>query len=65
MKLDCEANTSLGDDLFARLGVDVRWEFIGALADEAGQAPAAPLQGEVPTLHFFSVGARLGATWYF
>jgi hypothetical protein len=64
-KIDCEANTALGDDLFARLGADVRWDVMGELRNAAGQAPVAPAQGAAPTMNFFSVGAKLGATWYF
>ena len=64
-KIDCEANTALGDDLFARLGVDARWDWIGELKTAGGQALPAPVGGAVPTLQFFSVGAKLGATWYF
>ncbi len=65
LKLDVEANTALGENLFARLGVDLRWEFIGALRDAGGGELAAPLGADAPTLHWFSAGARLGATWYF
>jgi hypothetical protein len=64
-KIDCEANTGLGDNLFARLGVDARWDGIGELNAAGGEPLQAPVGGSVPTLHFFSVGAKLGATWYF
>jgi hypothetical protein len=64
-KLDCEANTALGEDLFIRLGADARWEFIGELTNGGGNAAPTPLQGAAPTLHMFSVGAKLGLTWYF
>ena len=64
-KLDLEGNTALGEDLFARLGVDVRWDFIGDLKNAAGYTPQAPQDTPSPTLFFFGVGAKLGMTWYF
>jgi hypothetical protein len=65
MKLDCEANTALGEHLFARLGVDARWEFIGEVKTAAGLPLPGLVQTAAPTLQFFSVGAKLGATWNF
>jgi hypothetical protein len=65
MKLDCEANTALGEHLFARLGVDARWDFIGEVKTAAGQPLPGLVRTAAPTLHFFSVGAKLGATWNF
>ena len=62
--LDLEANTALGDDLFANLGVVVRWSGIGALTSENGMSPQASFAGET-TLQFFGVGARLGFSYYF
>lgn len=60
---DVEANTALGDHLFAYLGVDLRWEFIGKLKRNTSvpQGIAAAL----PTGNAFSIGARLGFSYYF
>jgi hypothetical protein len=60
-KLDLEANTALGDDFFAYLGGDIRWDFIGELESDTGQTDAGP----TPGLDFFDIGAKLGFTWYF
>jgi len=62
--LDLEANTALGDDLFAYLGVLARWSGIGALTSENGASPQANFASET-TLQFFGVGARLGFSYYF
>ncbi len=61
--LEFEASNALGDDLAVYLGVQARWDFIGDLKDNAGNAPLGNLG---PTsLNFFGIGARLGATYYF
>ncbi len=59
--LELEANTGLGESLFAHLGTQLRWEFVGELRNTAGQTP---LRGVSTTMHFFSIGARLGVTYY-
>ena len=61
---DLEANTALGEDLFAYLGVLVRWSGIGALTAANGAPPPASPNSET-TLQFFGLGARLGLTYYF
>jgi hypothetical protein len=60
--LDVEANTALGEDLFAYLGAVVRWSGIGALTADNGSAPQ--YSGDT-TLEFFGIGARLGLSYYF
>ncbi|MFN0158262.1 MAG: hypothetical protein ACKVRP_09360 [Bacteroidota bacterium] len=64
-KLEVEANTAISESFFAYLGGDIRWDFIGQLTNDAGNAPPSPRTATVPTLHFFSVGAKLGFTFYF
>jgi hypothetical protein len=59
--LELEGNTALGEKLFAHLGTQFRWEFVGELRNNAGQTP---LNAVSTTLHFFSIGARLGITYY-
>lgn len=60
--LELEGNTALGEDLFAHLGAQLRWEFVGELRDGAGRKPLATAS---TTLHLFSVGARLGMAYFF
>jgi hypothetical protein len=61
-KFDLEANTAFGEDLFGYFGADLRWEFIGTLTNGGSSVAAA---SPLPTLGFFSVGAKLGFTYYF
>lgn len=58
--LELEANTALGEHLYAHLGAQLRWDFIGELTNTAGK----PLNSFPTTLNFFSVGARLGMSYY-
>ncbi len=60
MLFDLEANTAFGDGLFGYLGLEVRWEFIGALTDSAGRPPGF---GET-TLTYFGIGIRFGFSYY-
>jgi hypothetical protein len=64
--IDLEANTAFGDHLFAYLGGNLRFEFIGklknnALASQTSQYGVVAL----PTANMFSIGARLGFSYYF
>jgi hypothetical protein len=59
-KLDLEANTAFGESFYAYLGVDFRFDFVGALHN--GQAN--PGTSATPTLDFFGAGAKLGFTFY-
>jgi hypothetical protein len=59
--IELEGNTALGDDVFAHLGTQIRWDFVGDLKNGAGQSPGGTF---ATSLHFFSVGARLGVTVY-
>lgn len=59
--LELEANTALGEHLFAHLGTQMRWDFIGELTNAAGKPPG----NFSTTFNFFSVGARLGMSYYF
>lgn len=60
--LELEGNTALSENLYAHLGAQMRWEFVGELRDGAGRKPLATAP---TTLHLFSVGARLGMSYYF
>jgi hypothetical protein len=63
--LEIEANTAFGDHLFAFLGGNIRWEFIGPLLDASGVSPGVASGGSGVTLHSFGAGARLGACYLF
>jgi hypothetical protein len=65
MVFELEANTAFGDHLFAFLGGNLRWEFIGGLLDGSGVSPGVASGGSGVTLHSFGVGARLGACYLF
>jgi hypothetical protein len=58
-KIEFEGNTAFGEHLYAFLGVDMRWSFIGELTNPSFTVLSPP------TLHFFGVGAKLGFTYYF
>ncbi len=62
---DLEANTALGESLFAYLGVIIRWEFISELTNANGKSPSATTGSSPTTLNFFGIGARLGFSYYF
>jgi hypothetical protein len=62
---ELEGNTAFGDHLFAFLGVNLRWSFIGALANTAGVSPVHTAGGGGTTLTFFGAGARLGMSYHF
>lgn len=62
VKLDLEANTAFGEDFYGYIGADLRLDFIGTLSDDG--SPGANI-GTLPTLHFFSLGAKFGFTYYF
>ena len=61
--VELEGNTALGESLYAHLGTQARWEFVGDLKNASGNSPTGSTTAT--TLHFFSVGARLGMTYYF
>lgn len=64
--LDVEGNTAFGEHVFAYLGVNLRWDFIGKLSNAQGMAPNLASAGvTAPTMQFFGLGARLGFTYYF
>jgi len=63
--LELEANTAFGDHLFAFLGANIRWEFVGRLGDASGTSPGLSSGGGAATLHAFGAGARLGACYLF
>jgi hypothetical protein len=63
--IELEANTAFGDHVFAYLGSDLRWEFIGKFKNPSGFQVSQPGVVPVPTGNSFSIGARLGFSYYF
>ncbi len=63
--LDLEANTAFGENVYGYFGGNLRWDFIGALTNGVGRTARLASMTSDPTLQFFSVGARLGFTYYF
>lgn len=63
---EAEGNTAFGESLYAYLGLNIRWEYIGTLTNVAGMGPySAGSAGTGTTMQFFGLGARLGFTYYF
>ncbi|MBI4536120.1 MAG: hypothetical protein HY708_07565 [Ignavibacteriae bacterium] len=62
--MDLEANTAFGESFYAYLGANLRWEFIGDLTNASGKSPGGVAASSATTLQFFSIGARLGFTFY-
>jgi hypothetical protein len=62
--LDLEANTAFGENFYAFLGANARWQLIGELSDRGGRSPGIAADGNRPALHVLGVGARLGFTYY-
>ncbi|MDH4070166.1 MAG: hypothetical protein OEV30_07055 [Ignavibacteria bacterium] len=60
-KLDLEANTAFGESFYAYIGGDLRFDFIGSLKPEDNANAGV---GITPGLGFFSIGAKLGFTFY-
>jgi hypothetical protein len=60
-----EANTALGDHLFACLSGTFRWSTTGALRNGTGVSPGNGRAGHGVTLGFIGVGARIGLSYQF
>jgi hypothetical protein len=62
--LQVEANTTLGDRLFAYLSGNFRWSTTSALKNADGLSPG-PGRSGAATLGFVSLGARIGLSYQF
>lgn len=62
---ELEANTAFGEHLYAFLGANLRWSFIGELTNPSGISPGRASGGGGTTLNFFAAGARIGLSYYF
>ncbi|MEW6509347.1 MAG: hypothetical protein AB1428_00160 [Bacteroidota bacterium] len=63
--VEIEANTAFGDNLYAYLGANLRWSFVGELVNRASLPPGRGSGGGGTSLNFFGVGARLGVSYFF
>jgi hypothetical protein len=63
--VDLEANTAFSENFYGYLGGNLRWDFIGKLTNGVGREASITATGPAATLHFFSLGAKLGFTYYF
>ncbi len=63
--LDLQGNTAISEHLFVHLGGQARWEFLGELRNGAGKSPGVNARGGAVKMNSFSVGARIGACYYF
>ncbi len=62
--LELQGNTAMSEDLFVHLGVQARWEFIGELRNAVDKSPGINAQGDPARMGWFSVGARIGMSYY-
>jgi hypothetical protein len=63
--LDLQGNSAISEHLFVHLGGQARWEFLGELRNAAGKSPGINARGGAVTMNSFSVGARIGVSYYF
>jgi hypothetical protein len=64
--LELEANTAFGDHLFAYLGADVRFEFVGSLTNDVNSSSSTGSRGLAqPTGKSIILGGRLGLSYIF
>jgi hypothetical protein len=64
--LELEANTAFGDHLFAYLGADVRFEFVGSLTNDMNSSSSTGSRGLAqPTGKSIILGGRLGLSYIF
>jgi len=65
MAMEVEGNTAFAEHVFVQLGVNARWEFVGALKNAADRAPGVNVRGDPVSMHQFGVGARIGFSYVF
>jgi hypothetical protein len=57
-------NSAIGEDLFIHLAGTMRLGMLGDLRNANGQSPGKGSDGSPATLNTFSVGARIGLSYY-
>ena len=65
LKLEAEGNTAFDDHLFAYIGVDARDNIMGELKDSKDNRLFIASRGSNAKMSFFSIGLKLGFTYYF
>ena len=63
LKLEVVGNTMFDESFYGYIGVDARWGFDEAFSTSDGSIPS--YQGTAPSLGFFNIGLKLGATVFF
>ena len=61
--LRVEGNTALSDNLYANIGVDLRYDLNGEPENDSGNKLSNVVQNEVVNMNTFSMGLRLGISY--
>jgi hypothetical protein len=61
--LRVEGNTALSDNLYANIGVDIRYDLNGEPENSSGNKLTNVVQNEVVNMNTFSMGLRLGISY--
>jgi hypothetical protein len=61
-KLEVVGNTKFDETFYGSIGVDLRWDFLGAL-ERRDPAVALNRTGELPSMNFFNAGIKFGVTF--
>ena len=61
--LRAEANTSLSQNLFANIGVDIRYDADGEPENDNGNSLVNNVEGETVNFNSFSIGIKLGVSY--
>ncbi|MFH0990986.1 MAG: hypothetical protein V1799_13310 [bacterium] len=61
-KLEAVGNTRIDKNFYGRIGLDIRWEFLGRFSRQDGSQLAAANGTLQPTMNFYSFGLKLGVT---
>lgn len=60
-----EGSTALGGNIYANIGVDLRYDMAGEPENNNNQKIFNPVTNETLKMNAFSVGVRLGASYFF
>jgi hypothetical protein len=62
-KLDATGNTKFDETFYGSIGVDLRWDFLGALTRGADAPQIARSGPDLPKMTFFNAGVKFGVTF--
>jgi hypothetical protein len=62
-KLDATGNTKFDETFYGSIGVDLRWDFLGALTRGEGAPQIARSGPDLPKMTFFNAGVKFGVTF--